>query len=122
MRPAPDNVARSIPALLVAMRGGLTSASLPCFQGCTQWVGLVNCGIELKFLSLFSSRSKFVGCIIVALTYDFSDKCLPCVWIQGLYVSGLVGLFCVILFGGLISVLEVFPKQPEVGDCAGSVF
>ena len=122
MELAPENVARSILALWVAMRGSLTPASQPCFRGCPQWVGLVNCGIELKFISLLSSRSEFVGRLIVALPYEFSDERLPCVFIQGLHISSCVGLFCVVFFGGHISLLEVFPKQPVGGDCAGPVF
>ena len=83
-----ETVTCSISVLRVAMRGSLTPASRPCFRGYTQWIVLVNCGVELKLISLFSSRSKSVGPLIVALTYDFSDKCFPCVFIQGLRVGG----------------------------------
>ena len=47
---APKNVARSIPALLVATGGSLTPAPLLFFRGRPQRVGLANCGVELKFI------------------------------------------------------------------------
>ena len=82
--PALEPVAYSLSALRMAMRGSLTPASRPCFWGHAKWIVQVDCSVKLKLLSLLSRRSKVVSRLVVALVYNFSDECFPCVFIQGL--------------------------------------